>query len=149
MHIEGRIVGSYDENRLTRALDDIPQLAETVPGLQDLTISEDRVEAKMVVPLPFMQLKSRISGTITRHASGIQLTVKGRPETLAGLFECQVAIDQIVEEVLQGFQYQLDIKTSGRLASLGEAMLGNVSRKQAQLFEDNLRRLLDQENGHA
>jgi carbon monoxide dehydrogenase subunit G len=146
MHVEGRIVGSYDVNRLTHALDDIPRLAETVPGLQDLTISEDRVEAKMVVPLPFMQLKSRISGTITRGQSGIQLTIKGRPETLAGLFECQVVIDRVVEEAVQGFHYRLDIKTSGRLASLGEAMLGNVSRKQAQLFEANLRRLLDQEN---
>lgn len=146
MHVEGKIVGCYNANRLTRVLDDIPRLAKTVPGLQDLVITDGRVAAQMVVPLPFMQLKSRISGTITRDPAGIQLTIKGRPETLAGLFECQVVVDRVVEEASQGLHYRLDIKTVGRLASLGEAMLGNVARKQAQLFEANLRQLLDQEN---
>lgn len=149
MQIEGQVVGAFAEATLVRVLADIAGLAQAVPGLGDLQVADDHVEAQMVVPLPFMQLKSRIAGTVQRSDCGMRLHVKGRPETLAGLFECQVAIEQTVAGSERGLHYRLDIKTSGRLASLGEAMLGTVSRKQAEVFEENLRRLLEREGDRA
>lgn len=149
MKIAGRIVGSYPASAVTAVLNDLDRLASTVPGLEAASVEQNRFFGTMKVQLPFMVLSNRVEGTFTRTTDGgLTLTVKGQAIGLAGLFQAQVTLDPIPPDPDAGIGYSLELQTFGRLASLGDAMLGKISKTQADRFETNLRNLLGEETGH-
>jgi carbon monoxide dehydrogenase subunit G len=121
-------------------------LTETIPGLRDLNIEGLAVRGTMVIPLPFIELVSRVEGTVSVDNGQLAVRVTGHPERLVGTFTCDIVLGlgERPETGENGLRYQLTLKTTGRLASLGDAMLRTVSRQQAALFEDRLRTLLNQ-----
>lgn len=149
MKIAGQIVGAYTASAVTAVLHDLDRLASAVPGLEAATVEHDRFSGTMKVPLPFMVLSNRVEGTFTRTMDGgLTLTVKGQTIGLAGLFQAQATLAPIRSEPVAGIAYSLELQTFGRLASLGDAVFGKISKTQAEGFEANLRSLLDEEAAH-
>ncbi|MCY0880028.1 MAG: SRPBCC domain-containing protein [Firmicutes bacterium] len=150
MIIEGSVWGSWPEATIQALLADWPRLTGAIPGLRDLAIDGTSVTGTMVVPLPFMDLVSRIEGTVEREDDRLVVRVVGHPERLVGTFTCDIVLElaQNPERTEFGMRYRLTLQTSGRLASLGDAMLRSVSGKQAALFEDRLRALLEEAVPH-
>ena len=143
MVMEGDIAGPYSEAAIGRVLRDWPQLVAAVPGVAQLTCEDRSFSGNLVLALPFGQLRCRLSGEVQQQSGdGLVIAAKGRAVTLAGAFEARVTASRL--PFGGGLHYAISLTTSGRLASLGESMLSNVSATQAPQFERSVRLLLEQ-----
>lgn len=143
MLIEGDIRGPYTDAAIESVLDGWPQLVEAVPGVSGVACQGSRFSGSLMVTMPFGQMRCRLAGEVLAHGDGaLAIMAKGKPLALAGMFEARVEVRKLATG--GGLHYALSVTTFGRLASLGESMLSNVSSHHAPEFERSVRLLLEQ-----
>lgn len=124
---------------------DVEKLASCVPGCNDLVAHSDtEYEADMVVKTKFMTIKFKANGVLKDAIEGEELKVEmvGKPMKLAGLFKSKMSVQlEEIDANQTKILYEMDLKMTGRLATLGDILMRGTVKKSADEFADNVQKL--------
>ena len=137
---------SIPRDRIWPVFHDATTLAAVLPGCESLEEVEPGVYRGVAATrLQFLTLRAEITARLVDPdpPDHLGLALTGRPLALAGGFEATVAID-LAEGDTGGtdVRYDVDMTTSGRLASFGAPILRDSLRRQIAALIANLEREL-------
>ena len=119
------------------------ELASCVPGVQDIQLVDPtHYDAEMVVKLPFLTLRFTVHGELTESTENSRLVVglDGEPASFAGAFRATLTIS--LDDGPGGgsvIAYEIDMHLTGRLASLGEALMRSTASNLGRAFAQNVK----------
>jgi uncharacterized protein len=141
MKVQGTVTVNAPQAEVWRVLIDPVQLCKVIPGCERARqLDATHYEAVLSVRVQFMTIRSQAKGTLLeadppRHMLG---ELVGEPTAMAGAFRARVTIDLKPVSGGTSIHYFMDMTLLGRLASLGEAIVGSTSKQLARQFADNL-----------
>ena len=103
----------------------------------------------LATKLQFLTLRADVSASLTdvEPPERLRLQLDGRPRGLAGGFRAMIPIELADAGPETAVHYQLDLTTSGRLATFGAPILRDTFRKQVATLVANLERVLANPSG--
>ena len=145
MIVSGSFHVPTDKESVYRMFTNVEKLTTCVPGVDQLRVlGDNRYEAEMTVKIQFMTIKFAVNGELTEEIPGQKLLVQmsGQPAKLAGLFQNRLTANFAeVEPRLTEVTYSMEVRMSGRLASLGEILIKSTIEKSAKQFVGNVNQL--------
>lgn len=132
--------------RVWTVFSDPARVAACVPGCRSVTaVDATHCQAEVQVSLAFLNLTFRVTAHVRIERPGRELVVDvvADPIALAGGVRSQVRLHlESVDLSLTNIILVIDTRLSGRLASLGEAMLREALTRNVEQFAENLRAVL-------
>ncbi|MCL6576143.1 carbon monoxide dehydrogenase subunit G [Kyrpidia sp.] len=125
---------------------DPTRLGQCLPGCESIKrVDDTHYEATMAVKIQFMTLRFFTRGELKDTDPPRHLTVvmDGRPIALAGVFRAQLRAELIPTNGSTEMHYELDLRMTGRLASLGEAIMRKTVEQSAREFVTKVRALVE------
>lgn len=135
---------SIPRDRIWPIFYDSTALATILPGCESLVeIEPGRYRGIAATRLQFLTLRAEITAGLVDvdPPERLTLALSGRPLALAGGFDATVAIELGVgSSGGTDVRYEVDMTTSGRLASFGTPILRDALRRQIATLITNLER---------
>ncbi len=141
MKLNGAVIVNAPMEKVWNLFMDPTQLCRVIPGCEQARqLDETHYEAVLSVKVQFMTIRSNPRGTLLKAEPPQHLVVElmGEPVAMAGAFRAQVSIDLSAIADATNVQYAMDLTMLGRLASLGEAIVGSTSRQLTAQFANNV-----------
>lgn len=139
MKLEGEQLLSADPQTVWTALFDRDVLAEAIPGCESLEqLSETEFTA--LVKLKVGPVSARFKGAVTLSdiVPGQSCTLSGKGSGgVAGFAKGAAQVTLVPEEDGTRLSYDADIAVGGKLASLGNRLLGATAQKLTEAFFTN------------
>jgi carbon monoxide dehydrogenase subunit G len=134
-------------DRIWPVFGDADLLGKVLPGCERLEATGDRsFSGVLATRLQFLTLRADVTASVVDAdpPDRLRLELVGRPRGLAGGFRASIPItlDDAGDDTR--VHYQLDLTTSGRLATFGAPILRDTFRKQVATLVANLERVLGQ-----
>jgi hypothetical protein len=139
-------------DRIWPVFGDAALLAQVLPGCEHLEATGPATfQGVLATKLQFLTLRADVTATIAdaQPPDQLRLELEGRPRGLAGGFRAAIPIVLSDAGAETRVHYQLDLTTSGRLATFGAPILRDSFRKQVATLVANLERLLVDPSGAA
>lgn len=148
MELKGELWVQRPVEQARAILTDVRRLAACVPGCTGVSsVSGDGFVADMALDLPLLRLPVQVNGQVLRREDGMRVRLQGRPGTPASAFDASVDLHWRPGEGGTHVAYGLSLRVRGRLALLGEALVGATSAARAREFEQRLRDALSGPQG--
>jgi carbon monoxide dehydrogenase subunit G len=141
-----RVTVRVPRTRIWPAFEDADLLAQVLPGCERLEATAPGVfSGVLATKLQFLTLRADVIATIAdaEPPDRLRLELEGRPRGLAGGFRAAIPIELQDAGPETLVDYELDLTTSGRLATFGAPILRDTFRKQVAALVANLERVLD------
>ena len=132
-------------DRIWPVFEDADRLASVLPGCERLEAAgRGAFRGVLATKLQFLTLRADVTATLAdvEAPDRLRLELDGRPRGLAGGFRAAIPIELCDEGPATRVHYQLDLTTSGRLATFGAPLLRDTFRKQVATLVANLERVL-------
>jgi len=119
------------------------ELASCVPGVRDIQlIDPTHYDAEMVVKVPFLALHFAVHGELRESIENSRLVVDldGESTSFAGAFRAELSV--CLDDGPGGgsvIAYEIDMHMTGRLASLGEALMRSTASNMGKAFAENIK----------
>lgn len=124
---------------------EVEKLAGCVPGCKNMrALSSTEYEADMEVQTKFMKIAFKANGQLKSFVEGEELNVEmtGTPVKLAGLFRTKLKVRlHELESDKTEVAYEMELRMSGRLSSLGDVIMKGTVEKSSYEFAENVQRL--------
>lgn len=146
MHIAESFQVARPQEEVWSVFGDPVQLAACVPGIETVdVVDESHYSAVMVLKVTFMTLRFQVQGELVEQdaPSHMLIDLSGEPAAFAGAFQASLTVD--MSDVDGGTQvsYAVEAHLTGRLASLGEALLNATAAQMGREFASNLKARLE------
>ena len=149
MKVQGTVMVNAPQEEVWQVLLDPVQLCKVIPGCEQARqLDATHYEAVLSVKVQFMTIRSQAKGTLLEAVAPQHLVgeLVGEPTAMAGAFRARVTIDLVPLNDSTSIRYAMDMTLLGRLASLGEAIVGSTSRQLTRQFAENLEALFSNPN---
>lgn len=132
-------------------LDDADALARVLPGAESIEVTgPGEFRGVLAARLQFLSVRADVQATFRdadppRH---LRLVLDGRPRGLAGSFRVSIPLDLVPRDGPRGpasttlADYEIELETTGRLATFGAPMLRDTMRRQIAALLANVDREL-------
>ena len=140
-----RVTVRVPRERIWPVFDDADLLRQVLPGCERLEATGPRSFAGVLATkLQFLTLRADVTAKVVDVAAPdrLRLELDGRPHGLAGGFRAAIPIELGDAGQATNVHYQLDLTTTGRLATFGAPILRDTFRKQVATLVANLERTL-------
>lgn len=146
MRVADSFVVARSQETVWQVFGDPVQLAACVPGVEGVdVVDEQHYDAAMVVKVSFMTIRFAVHGELLEQEEPRHMVVElaGEPAAFAGAFQATLTVD--MQEVAEGtaVSYTVEAHLTGRLASLGEALLNATAAGMGREFAANLKARLE------
>lgn len=134
-------------DRIWPVFADADLLASVLPGCERLEATGDgSFSGVLATKLQFLTLRADVTATVVdaEPPDRLRLELVGRPRGLAGGFRAAIPIALADAGSDTRVHYELELTTSGRLATFGAPILRDTFRKQVATLVANLERVLGQ-----
>jgi carbon monoxide dehydrogenase subunit G len=126
-----------------RVLDDPTRLAACVPGCEEVVAEgADRFRVRLRVKVGPISTTQRFQLTVTERRSPVRLaaTGQGEDQSLASRVSLRTAIDlrEAAGGVATDVSCRVELQLTGRLATLGEAVMRAKSAQMVRAFAERL-----------
>lgn len=148
MQLTGKFIIHESIEKVWDVVVDPLQLGACIPGCEQMQkIDETHYEATISVKIQFMTLKFHAKGELVEAEKPTRLVIamNGKPFALAGIFQAELEVLLLDKESETEVSYQLQLQMTGRLASLGEAIMRKTVEQSAKEFSDNLKSFIERE----
>lgn len=148
MRIQDTFVVAAPVETVWDMLIDPARLGQCLPGCESIRRLDDtHYEATIAVKIQFMTLRFFARGELTemdppRHLTAV---MDGKPTALAGVFRAELEADLAPAAGGTEIAYELNLQLTGRLASLGEAIMRKTVEQSAREFVANVRALVEED----
>ena len=140
-----RVSVRVPRDRIWPVFRDAELLRRVLPGCERLEATEDgSFVGVLATKLQFLTLRADVTARVLDPLppGRLRLELDGRPRGLAGNFRALIPIELDDAGSATDIHYQLDLTTSGRLATFGTPILRDSFRKQVATLVANLERVL-------
>ena len=147
-----RVTVRVPRDRIWPVFEDAGLLARVLPGCEGLEAAGTGVfRGVLATKLQFLTLRADVTATLrdVEPPDRLRLELDGRPRGLAGGFRAAIPIELADAGSDTSVHYQLDLTTTGRLATFGAPLLRDTFRKQVATLVTNLERVLATESDGA
>jgi carbon monoxide dehydrogenase subunit G len=135
-----------------RVFSDASALARVLPGCESLEASgPNTFGGVLATRLQFLTIRADVTARLLdlEPPDRLRLELEGRPRGLAGGFRADIPIELIENGAGTTVQYQVDLTTTGRLATFGAPILRDSFRRQVATLVTNLERELAAPSGRS
>ena len=128
-----------------RVFSDASALARVLPGCESLEASgPNTYRGVLATRLQFLTIRADVTARLLdlEPPDRLRLELEGRPRGLAGGFRAGIPIELAENSTGTTVQYQVDLKTTGRLATFGAPILRRQPHhfiRRADLLQNALR----------
>jgi uncharacterized protein len=140
-----RVSVRVPRDRIWPVFGDAELLRRVLPGCERLEATDDgSFTGVLATKLQFLTLRADVTARALDPLppSRLRLELDGRPRGLAGGFRALIPIELDDAGSATEIHYQVDLTTSGRLATFGTPILRDSFRKQVATLVANLERVL-------
>jgi carbon monoxide dehydrogenase subunit G len=137
------VVVSADPSAIWAVFDDEAVLARVLPGCEALDrTGPDAFRGVLATKLQFLTIRADVTASLVerRPPDHLELRLEGRPRGLAGGFRASIPIDLAAIAGGTRIHYEVELTTTGRLASFGAPLLRDSFRRQVATLVANLER---------
>lgn len=142
MRIENTFSVSRPREQVWQVFGDPALLASCVPGVETVDVVDERhYSADMVLRVTFMTLRFQVEGEMIEQDAPRHMAVDltGEPVAFAGAFQASLTVDMEAKGGETLVTYAVEAHLTGRLASLGEALLNATAAQMGREFASNLK----------
>lgn len=141
MDLEGSVTINAPRDRVWERLNDAETLRACIPGCQELTGSpEDGFEATVKQKVGPVSATFKGAVTLTNVQPGQSYTIVGEGKGgVAGFAKGSADVGLTDAEGGTTLAYKVDAQVGGKLAQLGNRIIGGFARKMADQFFENFK----------
>jgi carbon monoxide dehydrogenase subunit G len=150
MQLSGNVTINAPRQRVWDFLTDPQKAGQCAPGVERVEIVEPGRKFRATVAVGFGAMKARFTG----EAEWLELEpphrAKMKAHGSAPGSAADVAAEMILADGPEGateMRWTAEPAVMGQLASLASRMMASVSQKLAQQFYENVKKMIEQENG--
>ena len=132
-------------DRIWPVFEDAATLGRVLPGCEQLEeVGPGTFKGILATRLQFLTIRADVTARLVdlRPPDHLRLELDGRPRGLAGGFRAAIPIDLDEDPGGTLIGYQVDLTTTGRLASFGAPLMRDAFRRQVATLVANLEREL-------